>query len=348
MRLEPREATPLALEVLAPLMAILAALLLCALPIAWAGASPLKAYAGMAVGALGSHFALGETLARATPLLLTGLAATVAFRARLWNIGGEGQLYAGAIAAVMVGTAALPAPGWLMPPAVLLAGAAAGALVMGLATLMKLRLGADEVVTTLLMNFIMLLFVGLLLDGPLKDPMSMGWPQSEPVADAAMLPRLWARTRAHGGFILGLAACAAIAFILRRTVWGFEIQAVGANARAATFAGMPVGRILLRTGLISGALAGLAGASEVAGLKGYLTQDLSPGFGYAGIAVAMLAGLQPLAVIPAALLVAAIFVGADAMSRAVGISSFIADLIIATSLLTILLAGLVTRYRVVR
>jgi simple sugar transport system permease protein len=136
--------------------------------------------------------------------------------------------------------------------------------------------------------------------------------------------------------------------MIQRTRFGFRLRAVGANRDAARFAGMPVNRVMLTVGLLSGALAGLAGVGEVAGLKGYLTQDLSPGYGYAGIVVATLAGLNPIAVLLSALFVAAIFVGADSMSRAIGISSYLADLIVATSLLTMLLAGLVTRYRIRR
>jgi simple sugar transport system permease protein len=133
---------------------------------------------------------------------------------------------------------------------------------------------------------------------------------------------------------------------VHRTVWGLELRAVGANADAARFAGVPVGRRLLGAAALSGALAGLAGVGEVAGLKGYLTQDLSPGYGYAGIVVAMLAATNPLGVLVAALFIAAVFVGADSMSRAVGVPSYLANLIVATSLLTMLLAGLTLRWRI--
>ncbi len=346
-RLEPRPNPPLALRLAAPAAAVLLALALVAVPLALAGADVPRAYREMVVGSLGSRFAVTETLARATPLMLTGLAAAVAFRARLWNIGAEGQLYAGALAAVAVGAGLVDGPPALLVPLVLLAGAAAGALVMLGPTLLRLRLAVDEVVTTLLLNFVVVLFVGMMLEGPMRDPMSLGWPQSAPLVDAATLPKLLERTRLHAGLAIAVAAGLAAWFLLRRTVWGFEVRAVGANPAAARFAGVPVGRTVLRVGLVSGALAGLAGACEVAGLKGYLTGDLSPGYGYAGVVVAMLAQLEPLAVLLAALFVAGVFVGADSMSRAVGVSSYIADLIVATSLLTMLLAGLVVRYRIV-
>ena len=348
MRLEPRAHPPAWLQAGAPVLAIVAALALAAVPLKLAGADLAGAYRQMAVASFGSWFAASETLTRATPLILTGLAVAVAFRARLWNIGAEGQLYLGAVTAVALGSGALALPAGLLIPLTLAASAAAGALLMLGPTLLKLRLGVDEVVTTLLLNFVALLFVGMLLEGPMQDPMSMGWPQSAPVLADATLPRLVARTRVHAGLVLALVAAVLVWLYLDRTVWGFETQAVGSNAKAAAFAGMPVGAVLLRTGLISGALAGLAGAGEVIGLKGYLTQDLSPGFGYTGIVVAMLAQLQPLAVVLSAVFVAAVFVGADSMSRTAGVPSYIADLVVALSLLTMLLAGLVTRYRLRR
>jgi simple sugar transport system permease protein len=348
MRLEVRAHPPRWLVVAAPLAAIAFAMALAAIPLALAGADVLAAYRQMAVASLGSPFALSETLTRATPLILTGLAAAVAFRARLWNIGAEGQLYLGAVVAVALGSGALSLAPPVLLPLVLAASALAGALLMLGPTWLKLRLGVDEVVTTLLLNFVALLFVGMMLEGPMKDPMSLGWPQSAPVVDAATLPRLVARTRLHAGFLLALAAAVLVWLFMERTVWGFETRAVGSNAQAAGFAGMPVPAVLLRTGLISGALAGLAGAGEVMGLKGYLTGDLSPGFGYSGIVVAMLAQLAPLGVVLAGIFVAGVFVGADGMSRTVGVPSYIADLVVALSLLTMLLAGLVTRYRLRR
>jgi simple sugar transport system permease protein len=348
MRLEPRAHPPLALTLAAPVAAAALALLICALPLAWAGAPVLAAYGRILQGALGSVFALTETLARATPLILTGLAAAVAFRAKLWNIGAEGQLYAGALAAVAVGSGALGLSGLLLMPAVVLVGALAGALLLLVPALLKVRLGVDEVVTTLLLNFVVLLFVQMMLEGPLQDPMGMGWPQSPPVLPEAELPELLPRTRLHLGLVIALVLAGLAWLYTTRTVFGFEARAVGANVEAARYAGMPVARVLLRTALISGALAGIAGASEVAGLKGYLTQDLSPGFGYAGIVVAMLAQLNPLGCIASALFVAGVFVGADSMSRALGVSSYLANLIVATALLTMLLATLVTRYRLRR
>ncbi|AFK52513.1 ABC transporter permease [Tistrella mobilis] len=348
MRLERRAETPPLLSVAVPVLALLAAFIIGTLLIMISGASVPAAYAAMAEGAFGSRFALTETLTRAAPLMLTGLAAAVAFRARLWNIGAEGQLYGGALAAVWIGTAPLGIPDTLLLPAVILAGAVAGGLLLLGPAVLKTRFGVDEVVTTLLLNFIVLLFVSMMIEGPMKDPMAMGWPQSETLPMAAELPRLIPRTRLHAGLIMALVAAGLIYVMMTRTVLGFEMRAVGASPRAARFAGMGVGRVMLLVALISGGLAGLAGVSEVAGRTGYLTLDMSPGYGTGGVVVAMLAQLHPLGVVLGALMVASIFVGADAMSRAVGVPTYIADVLVAVSLLCMLTAMLFARYRLRR
>ncbi|WP_186417140.1 ABC transporter permease [Bosea sp. CS1GBMeth4] len=348
IRFEPRTQPSPLLRIVIPIASALAALLLSIIVLALTGAPAGRAIGLLVAGAAGSVFALTETLTRATPLILTGLAAAVAFRSRLWNIGAEGQLYAGALAAVAIGSGAIAGPPWLMMPLVCLAGALAGGLLMLGPALLKAKLAVDEVVTTLLLNFVVLLFVQMMLEGPLKDPMGMGWPQSAPVLDEAALPKLVVQMRLHAGLIVALLAALFIAFLQRATVLGFEMRAVGGNASAAGFAGIPVAATLVKTGFISGALAGLAGSGEVAGLKGYLTSDLSPGFGYAGIVVAMLAALEPLAVVPAAIFIAGIFVGADTMSRSLGVSNYFADLVVALSLLSVLVGSLFLRYRLKR
>jgi general nucleoside transport system permease protein len=344
IRLEPRAAPSMLLLAAIPVASACAALLLALLLLFLTGAPTLNAAAMLVKGAAGSLFAITETLTRATPLILTGLAATVAFRAKLWNIGAEGQLYAGALAAVAVGGGAITLPPYLMIPLIVLAGAAAGALTLLGPVFLKARLSVDEVVTTLLINFIIVLFVQMMLEGPMKDPLSMGWPQSVPIVDEGVLPKLVSQMRLHAGIFLALAASLGVHVLMRHTVAGYEMRAVGGNLAAARFSGIPVTRTLVRTAVISGALAGLAGVSEVAGLKGYLTSDLSPGFGYAGIVVAMLAALNPLAVVPAAIFVAGVFVGADTMSRTLGISNYFADLVVALALLCVLLGSLLTRY----
>jgi len=345
LRLEPRSSPSALLLLGVPVLSALAALLLALAVLLLTGAALARAVPLLIAGAAGSLFAVTETLTRATPLIFTGLAAAAAFRARLWNIGAEGQLYAGALAAVAVGGGAVEAPAYILLPLVMLAGAAAGALLLLGPVLLKTRLAVDEVVTTLLLNFVVLLFVQMMLEGAMKDPMGMGWPQSVPVVEGAGLPKLVAQMRLHAGLLLALAAAVIVHILVRSTPLGLEMRAVGGNAAAARFAGISVPGTLVTAGLISGALAGLAGASEVAGLKGYLTSDLSPGFGYAGIVVAMLAQLNALVVVPAAIFIAAVFVGADSMSRTLTISNYFADLVVALALMCTLIGSLFLRYR---
>lgn len=347
MRLEPI-ANPSRLRVIGlPAAALVLTVLVASLLALLAGANPLATLGLIVDGAVGSRFALLETLNRATPLIFTGLAVAVAFRAKLWNIGAEAQLYAGAVVTVLLGTGVLDWPAFVLIPVIALAAMVAGALLLLGPVLLKTRAGVDEVVTTLLFNFIMLLVVSMLLEGPLKDPMGMGWPKSEALIKSVRLPRIVEGLRLHWGFGLALISAAVVWVIQTRTTLGYEIRAVGLNAEAARFAGVPVNRVLIKTALMSGGLAALAGFSEVAGLRGNLTLDLSPGFGYTGIIVAMLALLNPLGVVVAALFVAGVFVGADSMSRVAHVPTYIADILLATSLLSMVLAIRLTRARIV-
>ena len=349
MRLEKRNQSSALVLLMAPFGATAFTLLVSGLLVLWAGAPVAQTYGLLFKGGFGSVFALSETLTRAIPLILTGLAATVAFKARLFNIGAEGQLYAGALAAVAVGGmhggTGLEWSPWLLFPLMLLASALAGAALLLGPALMKARLGVDEVVTTLLLNFIMLLFVSMVLDGPMKDPSAMGWPQSVALQGDLELSKLIAQTRLHTGLLMASALAVLVWALLKFTVLGFDIRAVGANARAAAFAGVPVTRTVVLVALLSGALAGLAGAIEVAGRTSYVTLDMSPGYGYTGIVIAMLAGLHPLGVMAASVFVAGVLVGADSMSRAINVPTYIADVIVAASLLSVLVATMLTQYR---
>jgi len=350
MRLEKRSHSSSAAMLLAPLGAVAFTLMISALLVLWAGAPVGQTYGLLLKGGFGSVFALSETLTRAIPLMLTGLAAAVAFKARLFNIGAEGQLYVGAMAAVAVG-GLHGGTGFDLPPALLfllmmLAAALAGALLLLGPALMKAKLGVDEVVTTLLLNFIVLLLVSLMLDGPMKDPSAMGWPQSVALLGDLELSKLIEQTRVHTGLLWAVALAVGLWALMKYTVLGFDIRAVGANPRAAAFAGVSVTRTVVLVALLSGGLAGLAGAIEVAGRTSYLTLDMSPGYGYSGIVIAMLAGLHPLGVVLGSVFVAGVLVGADSMSRVVGVPTYIADVIVATSLISVLVATLLTQYKV--
>ncbi|WP_299407486.1 ABC transporter permease [uncultured Roseobacter sp.] len=348
MRLEPIANPTLPRRLGLPALAIGSTVVIASLLAMIAGANPFSVLGLILQGAFGSKFAILETLNRATPLIFTGLAAAVAFRAKFWNIGAEAQLYAGALITVVLGTGLLAWPSPLLLPVLALTAVLAGAILLLIPALLKTRFGVDEVVTTLLFNFIFLLFISMLLEGPLKDPMGMGWPKSARVLPEARLPRIVEGLRLHWGFGLAILSAIAVWVLQTRSTLGYEMRAVGNNVEAARFAGIPVNTVLVKTALLSGGLAALAGFSEVAGLKGSLTLDLSPGFGYTGIIVAMLALLNPIGVIFAALFVAGIFVGADSMSRAANVPTYLADIMLATALLFMVLAIMLSRFRVVR
>lgn len=343
LRLEQRDHTPVWLNLMLPVFAILATLFICSGLIALAGANVLTAYATLFLSAVSTRFNLVETMVKATPLIFTGLAVTVAFRAKFWNIGAEGQLLAGAMAAAFIG-ARQGLPAWSLVPGMIIAGGLAGALWAAIPALLKTRFKVDDVVTTLLLNFIIFYGMMALLDGPWKDPLS-GYPDSPDIRMEAEFPILLKATRLHLGVIMAVLATPLVWVLMRHTALGFTINAVGENAKATHYAGLNITAIIIITAAISGALAGLAGVSEVAGLHFQVMAGLSPGYGYTGIVIAMLARLNPLGVIPAALFFAMIITGAEAMSRATGVPVFLADVIQGTALVTMLVALLFNQYR---
>jgi general nucleoside transport system permease protein len=284
------------------------------------GYDPLAAARAMLAGAFGSRDAvLSITLVRSVPLILTGLAVALAFRAGVWNIGAEGQLYAGAIAGVWVGLSGAELPAWLLVPAVLLASAGAGVAWALIPALMRIRWGVGEVITTILMNFVGIHLAAFMVHGPLQEPRGV-FPQTDQIALAARLPAMVPGTRLHLGFALAVALAIALSLMLRRTRMGFRVRAVGASPEAAVVSGrIDARRVVLLSFLASGALAGLGGGVEVAGLTYALYEGLSPGWGYTAIAVALLAGLSPLAVLGTGILFGALEAGAGAMQRDAGI-----------------------------
>ncbi len=278
------------------------------------GISPSKAYQTIFVGTLGDARAAPEILRQAIPLLLCGVGLVVAFRAQFWNIGAEGQLLAGAVAAA--GTALfVPVPGFLMVPAMFLAGFVAGALWGLLPTLLRLRLDVNEVISTLMMNYIALFFVEWLIHGPWKGQESRGFAYTDGFPQTAWLG-LIPGTRVHWlTLLLGLMLAAGCAFFLSRTALGFEIRVLGQNPTAARYAGINPLRTTVLAMIISAGVAGLAGVGEVAGIHHKLLapEQVSLGYGYAAIIVAWLARGSPLAAILTALLLGLIFTSGDVM-----------------------------------
>ncbi|PBB23718.1 MULTISPECIES: ABC transporter permease [unclassified Mesorhizobium] len=342
-RLEVRTSTPAWFNLALPLVAIGATLVLCSGLIALAGAGVLESYGVMFTASLGDSYAITETLVRAAPMIFTGLAVAVAFRAKFWNIGAEGQLLAGAVASCFVG--AIPMPGALAMLLMAIVGAAAGAAVALVPATLRVKFKVDDVVSSLLLNSVIYYALMALIEGPWKDSFS-GYPISPPIEDSANFPVLVEGTRLHLGVIVALIAAPLIWFLIARTTLGFRIRVTGENPEAARYGGIPVERVLLSAALMSGALAGLAGVGEVGGVHFQVMSDISPGYSYSGIVVAMLARLNPLGVVPAAIFLAAVMTGAEAMSRATGVPAFLSDVIQGTALLAMLVALLFTAYRI--
>ncbi len=303
---------------LAPLGAAAGALALASALFLAVGVDPLRALSALAAGAFGDAIALENTLVRAGPLALIGLGTCLAFRASVWNIGGEGQFLAGALAATAVATRLAPAaPAGVLLPLVVVAGALAGALLGAVCAALKVGRGVSEVLSTLLLNFIAALAVAWLVHGPLREA-SGAYPQSDALPAAAQLAVLPGLRRVHYGLLAALVLPVATWAYLFRSAAGLRVRAVGVAPDAARYAGISPARETVAVLVLSGALAGLAGALEVAGVTARLFESLSPGYGFTAIAVALLARLQPLAVLPSALFFAALASGSGSLQRVAG------------------------------
>jgi general nucleoside transport system permease protein len=327
--------------------AVLITFVITAGPIIVAGANPIEAYAAFVVVPLTSQFTLLEVLVSATPILLTGAAVAIAFRAGYWNIGAEGQLLLGAIGAAGVGIVVGGLPPLLALPLMIAGGALAGATWALLPALLRVRFGIDEVVTTLLLNPVALLVVNGLLHGPWRDPVT-GFPESPRIAASAEFPTLIDQSRLHLGFLLALAVIAIAWYVLARTPAGLRLRAAGLSPHGARFAGIDVSRTLLGAALVSGAIAGIAGVSEVAGIQNRLTGGLSPGYGYTGIVVATLGTLTMPGVAIAALFLGDLTVGASSAARSLGIPSQLGAVVQGVLLLTTVALMAVRRHRLRR
>lgn len=306
------------------------------------GHPPGPALTAMAGGAFGSSYALlSATLVRAIPLALAGLAVAIAFRAGILNVGAEGQLLVGAIAAVCIAAGAAMSPGMpaaLVMIAMLCAGAVAGGLWAGVAAWLRTRFGVLEVISTIMLNFLALYLVGYLVRGPLQEPTRTN-PQSSMLDDTLHLPVLVEGSRLHAGLLLAVGLAMFVWWWLGNTASGFRLRAVGGNASAAASAGgINVTRVVAGAFLTSGALAGTAGAVQYTGVTYSLYENFSPGYGYKAIAVALLARLNPLGVLVAALLFGALEAGANAMERDAGVPNVVVSVVEAALILLVVAA----------
>ncbi|MFQ5399647.1 MAG: ABC transporter permease [Anaerolineae bacterium] len=340
-----RVSAPVWMQPLIPVLAVIITFLLTSSLVVMVKVNPLQAYYYFLIDPLSSKVSAIEVLVKATPLLLTGAAVTFAFAGGYWNIGAEGQLYAGATAATAIGLQMHNFPAWLALPAMIAGGFLTGMAWALIPALMKIKLAIDEVVTTLLLNSVALFIVSALLNGPWRDPISQ-WPQSPEIAASAVFPKIIPRSRLHLGFILALLIIVILWFVLTRTAFGLKMRAVGLNQEAARFSGIRVERTLLISALVSGGIAGLAGVSEVAGIHFHLIDAISPGYGYTGIIIATLGSLNAFGVALAAAFIGLLDTGAQTVSRALGVPAYLGDVIQATLLLITLGMLLLQRYRI--
>jgi general nucleoside transport system permease protein len=344
--LEKRLAPSPRLPYLLPAAAIGLGMLLGAMVLACMGTHPGKAYLEMAQGAFGSVYGLSETLVKATPLLLAGLGVGVAFRAGVWNIGAEGQLYMGAIGGTWLALTCSGLPTPLLLPLMIVAASAAGAFWGLIPAVLRTRWRVNEIITSLMCNYIAILWVDFLVYGPWKDPRAFGFPFSPPLPQSGLLPSI-PGSRVHLGLLLGLLAAAALAVLLRRTRLGYEIRIIGLSPSTARYAGMNLSRITLLVMALSGGLAALAGVCEVAGVQGRLKHGLSPGYGYTAIIVAWLARLDPWATIPVSVLLGGLLVGSDMLQIAMNLPVAVAYLLQGLILFALLGVEVLVDHRVV-
>lgn len=299
------------------LVAILGAFLVGA-TVLWAtGHSPIEAYAAMLAGAFGDVFGIGQTFTQATPIIFTALAFLFAFKCGLFNIGAEGQLLIGGFTAAVVGISFKSLPAFIHLPMAILAGAAGGALWVFIPAVLKAKLGAHEVITTMMLSYVALYLTSYMVNYPLKAP---GWvPQTVLVSPSAELPCILPPTQLSASFILALTLSGVTAYVLKRTTIGYEVRAIGLNPSAAENSGINIKRGVILALVISGAMAGLGGAGEVLGVHRRFIDGFSPGYGWDGLAVALIGGLNPYGVILAAILFGALRSGGMVMNRVTGV-----------------------------
>jgi len=299
------------------IIAVLLALLVGAIVLAATGHSPIEAYAAILMGAFGDIYGIGQTFTQATPIIFTALAFLFAFKCGLFNIGAEGQLLMGGLTAALVGISTTGLPAFVHLPLALIAGAAGGALWGLFPAVLKAKLGANEVITTLMLSYVAVGITSYIVTYPIKAPGMV--PQTVPIAASAELPGILPPTQLSASFIIALISAGMVAYLLQRTTIGYEIRAIGLNTKAAESGGISIKKGIILALVASGALAGLGGAGEILGVHHRFIDGFSPGYGWDGLAVALVGGLNPYGAIFAAVFIGALRSGGQAMSRSTGV-----------------------------
>jgi len=302
--------TGMIFEGVLPVLSVLAALFLAGVALMFFGVSPLEAYRAMFRGALGSWYGFSEVLVKTIPLVISGVAVGFAFRMKIWNIGAEGQIYMGALATAAAVRFLQSSSQFSMLLAMAVAAVIAGGFWGCIAGVLKARWNVNEVITTLMLNYVAIHLAEYFIYGPWRDPSSLGFPMTPPFPPSARLPQ-FLDTRVHLGIVAAIVLVLIFRLVIRWTRWGFEIRAVGENPKAAEYAGIRYGRNVVMVMFVSGAIAGLAGMTEIAGLQGRLQPGMSPGYGYTAIIIAWLARLNPWGIIIVSFFMGVLLVGGE-------------------------------------
>ncbi len=344
-------------SILVPILSLFLALAFGALLLSLAGANPWETYRAMLSGAIGTpslwqegqFYNLTELLVKAVPIILTGLSVAVAFRMLFWNIGAEGQLVMGGIATAAVAlylpslVPFLPQTPWIYLPLMFVAAVLAGAAWALIPALLKAYLRVNEIITTLMFNYIAILYYQFLFTTAWKDPEGFGFPGSALIPEFTWLPKISGRL--HWGLLLAIGAALLVWIILDKMRWGYEIRLIGENATAANYAGVSIIRNIILVMLLSGGLAGLAGFVEVAAISHRLQHGLAVGYGFTGIIVAWLAKLNPWGVIVVSILLSALLVGGEQIQISMGLPASVSLVLQGAILLFVLGGDIFTRYR---
>lgn len=329
-----------------PLLSVVLALIFGAFALLTIKVNPLHAYQAFITGALGSFYSFTEVCAKTIPLILCGLAVALPMKANLWNIGAEGQLYIGATFGGIAALSLSSLPGYLLLPTIIVVGFASGAIWGLIAGFLKIKFKLNEILTTLMLNYVGVLLYKYFIFGPLRDEAAGGaFPHSAPLPEAARLARFFG-SRMHAGLILALVAVFLIYLVMKKMRLGYEITFVGANPVAAQAGGINTAKIILMVMLIGGGLAGVAGISEVSGVQIRMREGISPGYGFAAIPIAFLGRGHPFGVVIAAFFFGIIFVGGSHMQLVMQVPVAIAEVIQALIILFIICGDFLTRYRI--
>ncbi len=333
-------------SILVPIISIIVALMLCALFILLNGLNPITVYTKMLQGAFGSSFGISETLVKATPLLLCGLGVAIAYRISIWNIGAEGQFLVGAIGATAVTIYFPHLPGDIYIPLMVIVGIVSGALWGLLTAIPRTYFQVNELITSLMLNYIALLLLDYFVFGPWRDPEGFNFPGTPMFVPSQLLATIGG-TRLHIGIFFAAAAVLLFAFFTLKTRWGYELRLLGANPEAAKYAGIRNNKHILIVMMISGGLAGLAGMVEVSGVAGRLMYGISPGYGYTAIIVAWLAKLNPFAMIFSSIFIGGLIVGGYSV-QTIGLPSSLSFMLQGAILFCLIGGEMISKYRIKR